>query len=120
MLVALPGAVVLCFFGPRAMQVFGANFHIENMNIMILLMSLSVAVEAIGIGLYQLIQCHEKMWASFFFISLPRDMILTLSAYFLTGSYGATGLAGAVLIGHSSAFVAILSIIFKKRLFHNI
>jgi O-antigen/teichoic acid export membrane protein len=120
MFAALSVALVLWLFGPKAMKVFGADFTSENTTIMISFMSLSVLIEALGIGVNQLIQCHEKMWFSFYLIALPRDIILALSAFFLTHSYGATGLAGAVLIAHSAALLAILLITVKNRLFYKI
>jgi hypothetical protein len=117
---ALFGAIFLWFFGQKAIKLFGVNFTNLNTEIVISIMSLSVFVEALGISVYQLIQCHEKMWASFFLIALPRDLILVASAYFLTAGYGSAGLAGSVLLGHLFALLAKSFIIFKMKLYQRI
>jgi O-antigen/teichoic acid export membrane protein len=113
---ALIGALLMALFGGAALKVFGSDFAVSNVANMILLMSISVVLEAIGIALYQLIQSHEKMWLSFFAIALPRDMLIVVSAYFLTERFGGAGLAGAFAIGCLLALLTKIALIYKLNL----
>ncbi len=115
---ALIGATSMWVFGEWAIRIFGSDFVSNNVTAMMLLMSISVVFEAIGIAVYQLIQSHEKMWLSFFSIALPRDMLIVVAAYFLTQSYGSAGLAGAYALGCLLALMVKVGLSYKMNL-HN-
>ncbi len=113
---ALIGAALMWGCGGWAMGIFGTDFVSKNTNILILLMSISVVLEAIGIAVYQLIQSNEKMWLSFFAIALPRDMLIVAAAYILTQNYGAAGLAGAYALGCLLALMVKIGLSYKMNL----
>lgn len=114
---ALTGAIALWLFGESLLKAFGSNFAQGNASYIILLMSISVVFEAIGIAVYQLIQSHEKMWLSFFAIALPRDVLIVVSAYFLTQHYGGAGLAGAFALGFMLALMTKIGLSHKLNLY---
>lgn len=115
--VAFFGATLLWLWGEPALKIFGSDFYGENIKLMLVLMSISVVVESIGIAVYQLIQSYEKMWASFFAIAIPRDILIVATAYFLTPIYGAAGLAGAMTIGALWAFFIKIGLVYKMKLY---
>lgn len=115
---ALIGAVVMWWWGEWMIRIFGPDFVSKNVSVLMLLMSISVVLEAIGVAVYQLIQSHEKMWLSFFTIALPRDLLIVVAAYFLTQSYGSAGLAGAYALGCLFALMVKLGLSYKLSL-HN-
>lgn len=115
---AVIGSALMWMGGQWALRLFGSDFVSRNVAAMILLMSISVVFEAIGIAVYQLIQSHEKMWWSFFAIALPRDMLIVVAAYFLTQSYGSAGLAGAYTLGCLLALMVKVGLSYKMNL-HN-
>ena len=115
---ALIGATLMWLGGEWAIGLFGADFISKNVAAMMLLMSISVVLEAIGVAVYQLIQSHEKMWLSFFVIALPRDVLIVVAAYFLTQSYGSAGLAGAYALGCLLALMVKIGLSHKMNL-HN-
>jgi len=117
---ALVGAILMWSFGEGALTVFGSNFAASNASGIILFMSISVVFEAIGISVYQLIQSHEKMWLSFFAIALPRDVLIAVSAYFLTQHYGGAGLAGAFTLGCLCALLTKIGLSYKLSLYDRV
>lgn len=115
---ALSGAILMWSCGEWAIGLFGADFVGKNITVMMLLMSISVVFEAVGIAVYQLIQSHAKMWLSFFAIALPRDVLIVVTAYFLTQRYGSAGLAGAYASGCLLALIIKVGLSYKMNL-HN-
>lgn len=112
------GAALMWMFGEWGLKIFGSDFVSENARELILLMSISVMLEAIGVAVYQLIQSHGKMWISFFAIALPRDILIVVTAYAFTQDYGSAGLAGAYALGCLFALVMKLGLSYKLGL-HN-
>ena len=108
---AFTGALLMFVSGEKILGFFGDDFVNTNASLLILLMSISVVFESMSIATYQLIQSHGKMWLSFFIIAIPRDVIIIMSAYYLTQYYASSGLAGAYVLGHFYALsVTALSI----------
>ncbi len=115
---ALIGSLLMWLGGEWALRAFGDGFVGKNVTLMISLMSFSVVFEVLGIAVYQLIQSHEKMWLSFFTIALPRDVLIVITAYFLTQHYGSAGLAGAYAIGCLLALLVKVGLAYSMDL-HN-
>jgi O-antigen/teichoic acid export membrane protein len=114
--VSVVGATLMWLLGEWALGIFGADFSGEHVRVMILLMSVSVVFEAIGVAVYQLIQSHEKMWVSFLAIIFPRDALIVVAAYFLTQSHASTGLAAAFALGHLLALLLKVGVSYKMDL----
>lgn len=117
---AVSGALVFVLGGEWFLSFFGKDFVSPYLSTMILLMSVSVILEALGVAVYQVIQSHEKMWLSFLLVALPRDLLLVSAAYYFTQSYGGAGLAGAVALGCLWALMAKLGINYKMGLHKNV
>jgi O-antigen/teichoic acid export membrane protein len=105
---ALLGAGAIIISGHMLLGIFGPDFVSAYEPLII--MMLATLPEALSIGFYQLIQTQERMWWSLMAVSIPRDGIMILVAYFLAFSSGATGVAVAYLTGWT---VALLVIAFK-------
>jgi O-antigen/teichoic acid export membrane protein len=116
----LIGATLLWMGGEWAIGLFGEDFISKNALVMIFLMSISVIFEATGIAIYQLIQSHEKMWLSFIAIALPRDLLIVVSAYFLTQNYGSAGLAGSYVLGCLLALIVKVGLSYKMNLLNRV
>ncbi|MBZ5536088.1 MAG: oligosaccharide flippase family protein [Acidobacteriia bacterium] len=108
--VLIPG-MVLAIGGNAALGVFGRSFH-EGYPVLVLLL-LSTIPEGLSMGLYQLIQSQEKMWLSFAFIVVPKEIVFLTLAYMLTRQYGAFGLAGAYLIAATVGLVSHSAIVLQ-------
>jgi len=117
---ALIGAVVMWWCGEWVIGIFGPDFVGKNVTELLLFMSISVVLEAIGVAVYQLIQSHGIMWLSFLAIAMPRDVLVVVAAYFLTQSYGAAGLAGAFALGCLFALIVKLVLSYKLGLYNRV
>jgi O-antigen/teichoic acid export membrane protein len=82
-------------------------------------MMLAALLEGVGIALYQVIQSQERMWASFLFIALPRDVLVVLFALWLIPQRGALGLAIAYTcaVGLSCLAIGIMALRLEPGLF---
>lgn len=70
------GAVAVLLAGPALLSIFGDDF-VQGLPSLYLLV-LAAVFEAVTLAVYQVIQSREKMWLSFFGVSLPRDISLVL------------------------------------------
>lgn len=94
-LVSLGGALVIGIFGRTILHLFGKDFRAGYFLLWILL--IASVLESLSIVLYQYVQSQAKIWLSFFSITIPRETILVVTAYYLVQSYGGIGLAAAFL-----------------------
>lgn len=94
-LISLGGALVIGIFGRTILQLFGKDFRAGYFLLWILLFA--SVLESLSIVLYQYVQSQAKIWLSFFSITVPRETLLVVTAYYLVRSYGGTGLAIAFL-----------------------
>lgn len=101
---AIIGAVVVSAFGVKLLSLYGHSFEAGYGALVLLLCG--AVFDAVGLGIYQLIQIQERMWLSLFAVALPRDLLLISLAYLLVPQYGAYGLAGAF---SGSSLLALLA-----------
>lgn len=105
------GAAVVAVMGPWLLGLYGPGF--TDARPALLLLAASTFFEGLALAGYQVLGSKEKIWLSLL-IALPRDGLLVLSAFFLTTSFGASGLAAAYLIawifGCIAVYGAVLSI----------
>ena len=94
------GAMLLA--GPNLLRLYGKNF--DNAWIILCILLLVAALETVSLGVYQIIQTHDRMWASLLLIVLPVSVVLPVMSYWWVPIYGATGLAAAVA---TSVFVQL-------------
>jgi O-antigen/teichoic acid export membrane protein len=87
--------LLLAAIGRQALRLFGSGYNTGYPLVMCLL--LAVSLEAISIGLYQIVQAEGAMWGSLWRIVIPREIVFLLLAANLTKSYGAFGLAAATV-----------------------
>ncbi len=100
-LVAFTAAALLGAVGRSILTIFGKSFA-DGASVLVLML-LSTIPESIGIGLYQHVVSHSRMWLSLFLIAIPRDLTFCLLAYFLTAKYQADGLAVAYVLSRTYA-----------------
>ena len=103
--VAFLAALFVIIFGEFLLNFFGREFLSAHAALIILMVC--TVPEALAISLYQVIQTREKMWWSLIAVSIPRDCLIVIAAYFLVGERGATGLSVAYLLGWLVALTAI-------------
>jgi O-antigen/teichoic acid export membrane protein len=108
------GALIIGFFGNYILIVFGKSF-ISGKQILQILM-ISVVFEGIALALYQHLQSHEKIWTSFFMITIPRETAFIIFAFVLIPSYGAIGLSTAYTLCWFLAFVIICTLVYIEKI----
>jgi len=106
---AVVTAAALFLAGAPLLRLFGPEFGAGRQALGILLGA--AVIEAVAIAAYQIVVSRGRIWASLFFVSLPRDASLVLLAALLTPSFGAAGLAGAYAIGWTLALLGILALV---------
>lgn len=108
------GAAGLAVLGPALLHLFGRSFT-DGYPVLLILLGAAV-VQGCGVAMYQVIQSEARMWLSFFAVSLPRDLLLVVLAYFLVPTYGARGLAGAYAMAWTAATLVIACIVLQTGL----
>ena len=103
--IALFGALVVISFSDFLLSFFGKEFLDAQSALVILLVS--AVPEALAIALYQVIQTREKMWWSLIAVSIPRDGLIVVAAYYLAREIGAPGVSMAYLFGWIVALTVI-------------
>ena len=98
-------AAITAVIGTFLLRLYGQEFVLGYPVLLVLLGA--AVLEGLTLGPYQIIQSCEKMWLSLFVISLPRDLLLAISAYHLTPTYGAVGLAYAYVLAWFFAAVVV-------------
>jgi len=115
-LASVGGACAVGAFGKPILHLFGKDFGTGYLLLLILLSS--SVFEATSIGLHQFLQSRSKIWQSFLGISVPREALLVVTAYFFVQSYGGLGLAlsylGATIIG-LILHLCLVATIYKKE-----
>jgi len=106
----LVGVAMTVLLGPWLLRLFGKDFT-EGYPVLMMLM-LSTLPEGLVLASYQVIQSQGKMWLSLLAIALPRDGMIVLLAYILTGLHGAIGLALAYAIAWGLAFCIVSTIVY--------
>jgi O-antigen/teichoic acid export membrane protein len=74
---------------------------------LIVMLSLAIIPEVLAVSLYQLIQTSGRMWTSFFFVALPRDISMIVFATILIPIWGGIGLSLAYTLSWSIALIGI-------------
>jgi len=85
---------------------------------LVLILSLAIIPEALSVSLYQLIQTSGRMWVSFFFVAIPRDLSMIVLAIILIPLWGGVGWALAYALSWVVVFVLIVVLVirFKSQL----
>lgn len=110
-LATLTGGLVIGLFGDTILGVFGKDFSGGKKILQILM--ISTVFEGIAVSLAQVIQSKEKMWLSFFFIAVPRDMSVVVLAYLLVSHYGAYGLAWSYTTSWLLTMIIVIALVAK-------
>jgi hypothetical protein len=110
----LCGAAFVGALGKYLLRLYGKTFP-EGEHILLILLCAAI-VEAVGMGFYQMIQSEEKMWLSLLGVMLPRDIALTVAAYWLVPVYAGMGLSLAYLVAWILCSSIIISVVFRMGL----
>jgi O-antigen/teichoic acid export membrane protein len=111
---ALAAAGLLFLASSPLLSLFGPAFAAGRGALGILLAA--AIVEAVGIAAYQIVVSRGTIWASLWFVSLPRDLSLVALAVLLTPTLGAVGLATAYASGWVLALAGILALVWRLGL----
>ncbi len=116
--VSMIGSFIVGVWGKHFLLFFGKDF-INGYSILWILVLASI-FESISIALYQYIQCFSLIWSSFFTVTIPRDTIYVISAYYMVTNNGAVGLATAYMITTILGTVIYLNlVVINERRFVN-
>lgn len=109
------GILVIGLLGRPLLQLFGKDFG--NAQLVLWILLVASVFESISFALHQIVQTKAKMWLSFFLVSIPREAVLVLAAFFLVQSHGGAGLAisflGSTIVGMVITF-AIVAKLYRK------
>jgi O-antigen/teichoic acid export membrane protein len=113
--VAVVGAGAVALAGPLLLRAFGKDFT-AGQPVLLILMACTVP-EAVAIAANQVLQSRSRMWTKFFAVSVPRDVLLVLTAWWLVQLHGAVGLAAAhaVSAGVSSCIICALAYAMREE-----
>jgi O-antigen/teichoic acid export membrane protein len=103
------GAVAILLAMSPLLRLFGNSF--ADGRIVLLILLIPAIMEASGLVLYQLVVSHGRMWASLFFVGLPRDVAIVSFAAVLTPGLGAVGLAAAYAAGWTLGLGGLIAIV---------
>lgn len=101
--------VVVSVMAPFILGLYGREFRTGYLGLGLLLAS-SIP-EAFTNALAQSLQTRERMWESFLFVNIPRDIVLVCAAAFLIPRYGLTGAASAYVTGRLVAACAMFLLV---------
>ena len=107
----LLGAAAMSIAGVHILGIFGKDFKVGN--VVLILVLLSAVPEAIAMAIVQVVHSQARLWLSFFAIALPKDCTLILLAYLLTPRYRAAGLAAAY---GGAWFLTLISVLVTARM----
>ena len=116
-LVTLIVAVVIGLFGDAILNVFGRDFRTGKTVLQVLM--ISAIFEGSSIALYQHLQVQERIWTTLFLISIPRETLFIVMAFFLVPSQGAVGLSVAYSLGWLLALMIIGLLIYHDEIIKN-
>jgi O-antigen/teichoic acid export membrane protein len=108
---AIGVALLLWFASPGLLRLFGPGFA-EGQRVLGILLGAAV-IEALAVAAYQVVVSHGRLWASFSFIALPRDVSLVVLAAMLAPLLGAVGLAAAHALAWTVALTATIALAWR-------
>lgn len=96
MFFSLSGALFMVLAGKTLLSLYGEQFVVGYIILMVLVGA--AVLESMCLALTQIIHSNNKMWFSFAFYAVPRDLFLMVMAALLIPQYGALGWAWAYAI----------------------
>jgi FkbM family methyltransferase len=109
--IVVAGAVAAAVLGPELLRLFGKNFKNGYTTLLILLVA--AVPQGLAVALYQIIQSQAKMWLSFLAVSVPRDALIVILAYWLIPTHGASGVAFGYAAAWSMALLIIGGLVYR-------
>lgn len=110
--VSFAGLVVIVF-REDLLSLYGEGF--QRAGPLVVILVVAAIIETLAVALYQLVYSLEKMWWSFFAVTLPKDLLLVLAALLLIPRLGASGIAWAHVIGWCGALLSVLWFVRRYR-----
>ena len=107
--VAVVIAVVCALAAPAILSAFGRDFARGRPILLILLAG--AVMEATVASMHPILLAREMLWQSLFFISIPRDLTISVLAVLLVPAHGAQGLAVAYVGGWIVGLVSTIVIV---------
>lgn len=109
--ITVGGAIVMAVAGRPVLGLFGRSFR-DGYVLLWFLLASSVC-EGTTIGLYQYIQSRAKVWWSLFYITVPTEIVLVASAYWLVQREAGIGLAAANLLSTVLGLILTATVVRK-------
>jgi O-antigen/teichoic acid export membrane protein len=109
MVSALGAAGVLYLAASPLLGLFGPSF-LAGRSVLAIMLGAAI-IEAVAIAMYQVVVSRGSIWASLFFVSVPRDASIVLLAALLAPALGAAGLATAYAAGWALSLAGILALV---------
>jgi hypothetical protein len=113
-IMAIGGALMMALFSSFIPGWYGIQPS-ETSKMLILLLSVAIIPEALAVSLYQVLQTGNRMWASFFWVALPRDLMMMILAAILIPKWSAIGWASAYGLGWLLAMVVIIILVIRIK-----
>lgn len=107
-------AIPIAILGRWLLALFGEGF--EQGHVVLAVLMAGAVIEAVATAVYQPVQSQGRMWLSFFWIVLPRDLTMVVLAFLLIPNFGALGLAFAHADMATVALSVTLALVFTLRL----
>jgi O-antigen/teichoic acid export membrane protein len=101
--IAAAAAVAISLAGPVLLKIFGHDF-VGGSRVLFVLMAATVP-ESLANAMVQLVHSRERSWVALRWVTVPAFGTLVLTAWLLTPSAGALGLAYAYVAGWAVALV---------------
>jgi O-antigen/teichoic acid export membrane protein len=108
-------AIIFSFFSNYILQLFGKQYEGSKWSLFILL--IATIPEAITISRSQILTSENKVWKSFFFINIPRDIfIIIILGSILISSYGIIGACMTYLFARIYSMISVYLMTFRSKL----
>lgn len=110
--IVVAGVLAISGLGPWLLAAFGPGFSVAYPVLLVLM--LATVPESLSLALMQVIQSHERMWFTFWGVTVPSYGLLVILAWRLIPQQGPVGLAWAYAAAWLVAFAA--NLIMVRRL----
>ena len=108
-------ACIFSVFNNYILLLFGKQYETNSSFLFILL--IATIPEAITISRSQILTSENKIWKSFFFVNIPRDVIiLILVGSVLISSYGVMGACVTYLFARIYSMISVYILTFNSKL----
>jgi O-antigen/teichoic acid export membrane protein len=107
------GAILVLLFSDLILAAYGPDYALAEPVLRVLLLSL--AAEALVVTLYQALASEHRLWRTYFFAMVPRDLTFAIMGSALGLAYGAVGLAWGHVLAWTIALIMSFVLVLRAR-----